>query len=448
MTGSCLLTIQEYVSSGGALSEAAARSGSSVESLRNLLLSAGERTATKLGFLSNPLKVTGTEIKAVDFAGMIRAGDLLELEVVPKFLDASASAWREDFFFLSMISRHGHILHRDKLGALTAASSDLTTLIAQCLAVMFLQHSRRPIRTYRKHVETDFLLEGEVDEIDLLTPDSGGFRQNVVRYSRDNPYNRLLLEAAKSVLPSIRENVTRTSIERMISMLGKQESRVPQRYQRLPSRARHWQSTTELARDILDGLGTNYGAGRTLAPGFVIDTWRLWEDVLEIGSRALPSGFRVHSQKGCSLGKRQQRVGATWGSPHPFDAVPDFLVEGTEMPASMIVDAKYKGRFSDTARRVSEADVYEALAFSEAHGIPRVLLLYPRSGSLARSRVGSQELFEKITIGNTQIWAADTEIRGIASGGSLGEFAQNLGKGLVSTCSEMLTHNSRCLTTS
>src|SRR5690606_34833044 len=95
MTGSCLVTVQEYVSSGDALSEAAAHSGSTVESLRNLLLGAGERVSTKLGFSSNPLKVTGTQIKAVDFAGMIRAGGVLELEVVPKFLDASASAWRE-----------------------------------------------------------------------------------------------------------------------------------------------------------------------------------------------------------------------------------------------------------------------------------------------------------------------------------------------------------------
>jgi 5-methylcytosine-specific restriction endonuclease McrBC regulatory subunit McrC len=138
------------------------------------------------------------------------------------------------------------------------------------------------------------------------------------------------------------------------------------------------------------------------------------------------------------LGTRQQRDAANWAAPRSFGVVPDFLVEGTETAGSLLVDAKYKGRFADTSRRVSEADVYEALAFSKAFGVPRVLLLYPRAGSLSTSAVGTHDLFEKITVGATQVWAADVEVRGIASTGALATYSNNLRRCLVSVSHQMV----------
>jgi len=66
-----------------------------------LLLDAGNRAAQSLGLSYNPISVEGRGTRAIDFAGLIRLGPSLELEVAPKFLglDDSDASWREDFFF-------------------------------------------------------------------------------------------------------------------------------------------------------------------------------------------------------------------------------------------------------------------------------------------------------------------------------------------------------------
>src|ERR1700730_9528581 len=67
---------------------------------RRLIEAAGERAAKTLRFSSNPLQADASGVRAVDFAGMIRLGPTLELEIVPKFLgrDETESRWREDFY--------------------------------------------------------------------------------------------------------------------------------------------------------------------------------------------------------------------------------------------------------------------------------------------------------------------------------------------------------------
>jgi 5-methylcytosine-specific restriction enzyme subunit McrC len=107
---------------------------------KRLVSDAGERAARSLRMAAAPLQNEGTGIRAVDFAGMIRLGPGLELEVGPKFLgrDELNSRWWEDFFyFLVNLSRHGRLLASERLRASGRAPKDLASLIARSVTGMY-----------------------------------------------------------------------------------------------------------------------------------------------------------------------------------------------------------------------------------------------------------------------------------------------------------------------
>ena len=87
-----------------------------------LLAAAGVRVASSLGLASNPISIDARGVRALDFAGLIRLSPALELEVAPKFLGDAPPHWREDFFYLSTLSKHGRLLARERLSA--AVSSE------------------------------------------------------------------------------------------------------------------------------------------------------------------------------------------------------------------------------------------------------------------------------------------------------------------------------------
>ena len=127
-----------------------------------LLLDAGNRAASSLGLNYNPISVDAKGTRAIDFAGLIRLAPSLELEVAPKFLglhDTDAS-WREDFFFLSTLSRHGRLLASERLSASGGAPRDLSTLVARSITSMYEARKRRPLRSYRRVREADFFWMG------------------------------------------------------------------------------------------------------------------------------------------------------------------------------------------------------------------------------------------------------------------------------------------------
>src|SRR5882724_11568204 len=157
---------------------------------RLLIERAGERVARTLGSNSNPIQIDSNGVRVVDVAGMIRLGPSLELEIAPKFLglDSDDPRWREDFYFLANLSRHGRLLASERLKASSGAPKDLAALVARSLAGMYRDNRRKPLRSYRRSQEMSFSIDGEVDTFDLRHPNPDGFSQEIVRYDRRNPF--------------------------------------------------------------------------------------------------------------------------------------------------------------------------------------------------------------------------------------------------------------------
>ncbi|MDF3098930.1 McrC family protein [Burkholderia semiarida] len=395
----------------------------------SLLMEAGSRAASSLRLNYNPISVDAKGARAIDFAGLIRLAPSLELEVTPKFLglDDADSAWREDFFFLSTLSRHGRLLASERLSASGGAPRDLSTLVARSIASMYEARKRRPLRSYRRAREADFFIDGDPDPVDLTFPSPDGFEQELIRLDRRNGWNADIVAAAKELLPEVSDPSAASSLVRLIEDLSPQNAPAHRR-KPIPARHRAWNALHELSIDVLGGLGLSYKQGQAHAPGYLVSTWRVWEDLLTVAARLGFGRNAMVAQQGYSLGTKT-KIGT--GAVSKLSVYPDCVIESDGIRPRMLLDAKYKGHVEQGLLRISEADIYEALAFSRATGCDFVALAYPAQPADAPLPVGTCTVFERVVVGTVQIVGIQLESRLISRTGGLRVFASNMASGIV-----------------
>ena len=395
----------------------------------SLLMDAGSRAASSLRLNYNPISVDAKGTRAIDFAGLIRLAPSLELEVAPKFLglDDTDAAWREDFFFLSTLSRHGRLLASERLSASGGAPRDLSTLVARSITSMYEAQKRRPLRSYRRVREADFFIDGDTDPVDLIFPSPDGFKQELIRFDRRNGWNSDIVAAAKELLPEVSDPSAAGSLVRLIEDLSPQYAPANRR-KPIPARHRAWKPLHELSIDVLGGLGLNYKQGQAHAPGYLVDTWRVWEDLLTVAARLGFGRNAVVSQRGYPLGTKTK---ISTGAVSKLSVYPDCVIESDGVRPRMLLDAKYKGHVEKGQLRISEADVYEALTFSRATGCNLVTLAYPAQLSADPHPVGTCAVFEKVLVDAVQIAGIQIESRFISKTGALRQFAANMALGMA-----------------
>lgn len=396
----------------------------------SLLMEAGSRAASSLRLNYNPISVDAKGARAIDFAGLIRLAPSLELEVAPKFLglDDTDAAWREDFFFLSTLSRHGRLLASERLSASGGTPRDLSTLVARSITSMYDARKRRPLRSYRRVREADFFIDGDPDPVDLIFPSPDGFEQELIRFDRKNGWNGDIVAAAKELLPEVSDPSAASSLVRLIEDLSPQNAPANRR-KPIPARHRAWKPLHELSIDVLGGLGLNYKQGQAHAPGYLVDTWRVWEDLLTVAARLGFGRNAVVPQRGYPLGTKTK---ISTGAVSKLSVYPDCVIEPDNTRPRILLDAKYKGHVERGQLRISEADIYEALAFSKATGCNLVALVYPAQPADAPRHVGTCTVFEKAVVDAVQIVGIQIESRLISKTGALRVFAANMTAGVAS----------------
>ena len=419
------ITAVEYAKPVALAEEIARSSHISVGHARELLLAASDRARGLLNLDVAPVSFTGEKVQFQNFSGLLVLGDGLELEVAPKFL-GNVNGWREDFFLLATLSHHGRLLDEEGLRATAQKNSDLATLIGRSLVEMYWRNHRRPLRSYRRLRQTDFAIEGDYDPEDLITPAEDGFIQQVTSFSRINPFNSVIRTAAAQLAPVVPDSETRARLDRVAEHLPRQRAPLRLKDRQVPSRARSWQPTYDLALDILRGLGGAYDPNYMLAPGFVVRTWQVWEHLISIALRSGLGGKNVSFHAGHQLGVR-----TTGKQRSKLNVVPDVLASVLEATGvrKVIIDAKYKAHFERGTQSVSNADIYEALAFSRATCIQDVVLAYPKTFDSAdpeSSTVGKAIEFSNIIVGDVRIRAIELGVRGISRRGGLKEFVDAL----------------------
>jgi hypothetical protein len=322
-----------------------------------------------------------------------------------------------NFYYLANLSLHGRLLASERLRATSGAPRDLSALVARALAGMYRDNRRKPLRAYRTMRETSFSIEGDIDPFDLQLPDADGFPQEVTRYDRRNPFNASIIGAAKALLPDVSDPIAVNGLLRVIEDLPQQDRPDPFRARRAPGRSRAWQPAIDLSNDILRGLGLSYKSGAAAAPGYVVGTWQTWEHLLMVAARFGFGRNAVRAQTQHQLGTRRRSISA---GASPLNVLPDLLITAD---SRFLLDAKYKTNSEKGRLRISEADAYEALAFSKATDCEIVVLAYPALPGRERLPLGQVLLFERIDIDKTRIYGVQVEVRGIARKGGLTAFS-------------------------
>lgn len=437
MTGSRMrLSLVEYGAPKDLCKEIFEATGLERGIANQMLIEAGARAASGLGVSVNPISIESKGVRAAGVAGLIRLGPSLELEIAPKFLgldDADAN-WREDFFFLSTLLRHGRLFASERLTAASGAPRDLSTLVARALTEMYQARKRRPLRAYRRAKEMDFFIDGDPDPVDLLFPGPDGFEQEIVRFDRQNTWNGIISAAARELLPEVSDATAAAGLMRLIEDLAPQSRPNAARWKALPSRHRAWQPLYDLSVDVLKGLGLTYKQGTAYVPGYVVSTWQVWEDLLTLAARIGFGRSAVSSQVELALGTRARLA----TGPKALNVKPDCVIQPAHSLPRFLLDAKYKGNIERGSLRITEADVYEAMAFAAAARCEHVVLAYPAPPDTPQKPPGTCLAFERIEVPSVRIIGIQVEVRGISRLGALQGFATALSGGISATLSETI----------
>lgn len=418
-------TAVEYSQAKALLDEIARETGLPIHQVRELLLNAGERAQRSLDLKTPPISWNADRIHFQNLSGILLLTPGLEIEIAPKFLGNSAG-WREDFFLLAAMSHHGRLLDQQDIRSSARSTSDLTTLVGRSLVEMYWRNQRRPLKTYQRFSRPEYSIEGDFHPEDILLPSENGFHQEITSFTRNNSYNATIGAAARRLAPLTPDLETRSRLERLGQHLPRDP--IARRIVRktLPSRAKAWQPTYNLALDVLRGYGGAYDSGDAFAPGFIMQTWQAWESLINYALKLSFGANNVSSQSRHILGTKELR-----GKESKINVVPDGLID-LQTPTGnnkVLVDAKYKGNIERGKLSVSNADVYEALAFSTATDIRDVVLLYPKQieeKTPNNSAVGDTSMFASIEIGDTRIKAFEVGICGIAKKNGIKYFSNSI----------------------
>src|SRR5205807_10107836 len=114
-----------------------------------------------------------------------------------------------------------------------------------------------------------------------------------------------ILAAVIALIPEVRDPSLRAQLGRVASQLGLQAP-LPRLYPiRVPNRSNRWQPLYELSDLVLEGFGVRFDPRKFLrAPGFVMDTWRVWQDLVGLGLRigSPPGQVRLQSRSHLGIG--------------------------------------------------------------------------------------------------------------------------------------------------
>ena len=404
--------------------EALCREPAQLPQLYRSIQQANRRLSASLRVKREVLQIADDRLRALGIAGVVQLDRGLELEIVPKFLgNGGDPAWKATLYLLSTLSKHGSILTSDRIASSTSYLHSLYEIAGRILSQEYLRCRRKPIRKYRKEQFREHAIDGEIDLSSVFERHPEGVQQTRIRFDRMNAYNAAIQAAARIVLPYTADPQVRRILSTAAAELGEQVP-PPRRRLSVPARNREWQPAYDLAFDIIQGLGSSYDVGRFAAPGFVVDTWQLWQWPITTGLRMGSSGHTVVPQSQLLLGSR-----SAGGRSAPVYVFPDIEVRSAGAAASLyLADAKYK-LLPDTGE-IARSDLYEALAFCRAASAREMVLLYPAGNPSPVP--GQVRKCTEYAIQDLLIHVVQVSFGAVTGRGGIHTFSSNLTAGIAS----------------
>lgn len=364
------------------------------------------------------------QFRFAGIAGVIALNAKVHIEIIPKFLDGSTTSWKDDFLFLSVLTSNGFLFEKRLHTATSSSTNDLYEIISRIWIEKFEKNQRKIIKTYIKTTWSDFLLDGDTDEENILMPNPEGFLQSGLKLSRSNNSNDLLYRSCMVLLNKIKKPGLYKRLSRAKAILEKalNESFSVRHKQINISRNSTWSDLLQLSELLIKNKSLSYfNKGNAIMPGFIVRTNELWERLLfKTAKKAFP-GISI-TKNGYQIAERTHYN----GSSKKVITTPDISIGFNE--GNFIVDAKYKVVSDYPSAKsgavIASGDLYESLAFLTASGTNRLLLMYPNARKVTNDYMEGQPV-ETITSGNKRVIAATIGVPGIATTHGYKRFTEN-----------------------
>ena len=394
------------------------------ERLETAVSRANARIRSALGISRDALQLRNGVLRAAGVAGSLKLTNDIEIDVVPKFISEKDSNWKATLYMLSTLSKYGNVLSDDRIQANSSYMESLYDICGRILAQEYIKNSRRPIRKYRKENFSDYTIDGDINFEVVFERSPDGTEQSRVLFDRLNTYNSTIVQAMKVVSPYVTDNKARNVLSNAISNMGACNSTLISKTRlNVPSRNREWLLAYNLAFDVMQGLGVSFDMGEKYAPGFIINTWQLWEWLITTGLRIGLGGKNVIPQRNVKWGIKSVNA-----RKYEVNVYPDVTVMPEEKP-NYLVDAKYKILSNVFTGEIDRGDLYEAYAFCRASNVKRIFLAYPASSNNG-SPAGNVNPVSTYNIEDVEITCIMVSFGSIDDRGGLYMFGQNISNGI------------------
>lgn len=346
----------------------------SIMEVEKVLYRLNNRIKKELGIKRDAIALHGTRLQAMGIAGILRVSSSIELLIIPKYISGHGKRWQESLFLLSALSRYGDLITENRVASDTKKDSSLFDMAGRILEYEYQMNKRQPLRQYRQYRYVDYSIDGEIDFELAFDRNPDGVLQERVLFDKQNSYNATIQEAMRLVVPYICDSGIKERLLIYARELGKQKFRKGPR-ERVPARNRCWSNIYNLSFDILSGMGSITDVGVYSSPGFIANTWRIWEWLITFGLKyGMGKEYEVVPQAKISWGTSK-----SCSEIKKVNVFPDVLVYKNGMP-EFIVDAKYK-TLKNGMKDIDREDLYEAFAFCDATNVNNLFLAYPKEGS-------------------------------------------------------------------
>lgn len=323
-----------------------------------------------------------SSVKFSQYVGIIRFADWT-LEILPK-VDGVSDQQQVRHYLVDMLKQTQKLPAKQfGVAGFTMQDNDLLEIYASIFCVNLTEQLRKGvIRQYQAQEDNLSVVRGRI-----LLPQQ--VRMNFMHpekvycsfdeFCEDNAYNQLL----KAALVILQKNVTTAKVQQMIRELlfvfsevkDKPVKILLQQDLLITRLVIRFEDSLAIAKIILQGLNPDFSVGKQKFFTLLFDMNVLFEDFIAVSIRKL-LGRKVQSQKPCkSLLK-------TGDGKQLFLMRPDVTYNKGK---DWILDTKWK--LINTQERkmnISQADLYQMLAYAVRYGCQNIILLYPHHSKIAQ----------------------------------------------------------------
>jgi len=352
---------------------------------------------------TNILVLGRDRLVARQMVGMVAAKGC-SLEILPK-VDPDERASESDATVRARLVRMldvalGLDLDIGAEAAIARQNNTLLEILIDAFATRLLAEVRRGLpRAYRSREEDLAALRGRLDVTRQFTRNAVRPDRLACRFDQleaDTPLMRIMAAAVVFLARHVRSLGTRRKLDELRHTLADIPllplNRLPWNAVRIDRTSRRWAALFRLARLLLrpDWQATHHAAKAPEGLTLLFPMNDLFEQYIAVLLRwALAgSGIEVIDQGGhrACLG---DFTGAHLESGDLFRTKPDLILRQNGLPRA-IIDTKWKRLADDPLDRkhgVSQADVYQLMAYARLYQVPELMLLYPgRPGKPAGER--------------------------------------------------------------